>query len=302
MAVAGVRGEPTAGQIGFRLGPRLNAAGRLADAAAGVELLTTTDQARADVLAQQLDDANTERQAIEKRILDEALAQAESLRDRRALVLASEGWHAGVIGIVASRVVERYFRPTFVIALEGGGGGKGSGRSVEGFHLQQALTHCAEHLARFGGHKHAAGLTLKPGALESFRTAFEAQAVAVLGDQPMEGRCRIDALVAPQDIDHRLVEALDRLAPFGSGNPEPVLAALNLRAQPRVLTAKNGGTDHLKLTLAGAQHLDIIGFGLGDRAPLTSAPLDAAFQVGLDEYQGTPRLSLKLKDVRAATT
>ncbi|HEY3446909.1 MAG TPA: single-stranded-DNA-specific exonuclease RecJ [Myxococcales bacterium] len=299
LAVAGLAGEPTAGQVAFRLAPRLNAAGRLADAAAGVELLTTADPDRAQVLAKQLDAANTERQAIEKRILAEALMQAEAFPSSRSLVLAAEGWHPGVIGIVAARVVERFHRPTFVIALDGDTG-KGSGRSVEGFHLHQALLRCAEHLSRFGGHKHAAGLSLKPGALQAFRAALEAQAREVFGDAPMEGRCRIDAVVSPEEIDFKLVEALERLAPFGAGNPEPVLASLGLRAEPRVLASKNGGPGHLKLTLAKARHLDIIGFGLADRAPQGGAELDAAFQVGIDEYQGIPRLSLKLKDVRAA--
>ncbi|MBI5542519.1 MAG: single-stranded-DNA-specific exonuclease RecJ [Deltaproteobacteria bacterium] len=297
-AVAGLTGTPTAGQVAFRLAPRINAAGRLADAKAGVELLTTTDAARAESLAKALDAANTERQAIEKRILEEALIQAETFRDARSLVLSAQGWHPGVIGIVAARVVERFHRPTFVVALHGEEG-KGSGRSVEGFHLHQALTRCAEHLIRYGGHKHAAGLSLKARALPAFREALETEARASLGDGPMEGRCRIDALVGPNEIDQRLIEALERLAPFGAGNPEPVLASLGLSAQPRVLTSKSGGAGHLKLTLAAARHLDVIGFHLADKAALLGAGLfDAAFQVGLDEYQGVPRISLKLKDVR----
>lgn len=299
MSVAGLAGEPTAGQVAFRLAPRLNAAGRLADAKAGVQMLTTADPAKALALAKQLDAANTERQAIEKKILEEALMQAEAFPASRSLVLAAEGWHPGVIGIVAARVVERFHRPTFVIALDGDAG-KGSGRSVEGFHLHQALQRCAEHLSRFGGHKHAAGLSLKPGALTAFRAALEAQAREVFGEAPMEGRCRVDAVVAPEEIDFKLVEALEKLAPFGAGNPEPVLAALGVRAEPRVLASKNGGPGHLKLTLAKARHLDVIGFGLAERAPQDASEIDAAFQVGIDEYQGIPRLSLRLKDVRAS--
>jgi single-stranded-DNA-specific exonuclease len=300
MGVAGIFGALTAGQVAFRLAPRVNAAGRLADAKAGVELLTTHDRARAEALAKKLDEANTERQAIEKKIVEEALMQAEAFTDSRSLVLAAEGWHTGVIGIVAARVVERFHRPTVVIGLDHDSG-KGSGRSIEGFHIHQALTRCAEHLTRFGGHKYAAGLSLKASEVPAFRAAFEREARAALGEGPLEGRCRIDAIVAPREIDARLFEALERLAPFGCGNPEPVLAAMSLAAQPRILTAKNGGAGHLKLTLSGAPHLDVIGFNLAERADLAAkGALDAAFQLALDEYQGIPRLTLKLKDLRAS--
>lgn len=300
-AVSGVYGSSlTAGQVAFRLAPRLNAAGRLANAAAGVELLTTCDPIRAESLARALDVANVERQAIEKRILDEALKQAEAFPDARSLVLAAESWHAGVVGIVASRMVERFHRPAFIIAVDGVTA-KGSGRSIEGFHIHQALVRCAEHLTRFGGHRHAAGISLPASAVPAFRDAFEAEARAALGDAPLEGRCRIDAVVSLREINASLAEALASLAPFGAGNAEPVLATFGLRAQPRIVPAKNGGAGHLKLSVAGAAQLDVIGFGLAERASLASSgTLDAAFHVGIDEYQGQPRVALKLRDVRAS--
>lgn len=301
--VAGIAPDApiTAGQIGFKLGPRINAAGRLDDASLGVELLCATDDARAFQLADMLDRANSERQAIERQITEEAMAQAEQLGglEARGLVLASEGWHPGVVGIVASRLVERFHRPTFVIAMNDGSG-KGSGRSIESFHLFEALQSCAEHLTRFGGHKHAAGLSIEADALPSFREAFERVARQRLTDADLVPKCRIDAVVETAELNERLAESLERLAPFGSGNPEPVLASLGLRATPRVLPARNGGPGHLKLAFEGARQLDSIGFGMEESAPLAAAPLDAAFHFGIDEWNGVRRLKLRLKQLRSA--
>ncbi|MGI5861557.1 MAG: single-stranded-DNA-specific exonuclease RecJ [Myxococcales bacterium] len=291
----------TAGQVAFRLAPKINAAGRLADASAGVELLTTTDQARATALATELEAANSERQAIEKRIVDEAIAQAEKLGGEKArgLVLAGEGWHPGVIGIVASRVVERFHRPAFVIGIDGDEG-RGSGRSIEGFHLFRALEACAPLLVRYGGHSHAAGLTIAADRIEEFRQRFDALARERIAEADLVARCRIDAVLATQEIDLPLAESLARLAPFGAGNPEPVLAALKLRAHPRLLPAKNGGDGHLKLSIEGARHLDVIGFGFGPQAALASGPIDMAFHLGVDEWNGTRRTSLRLKSLTQA--
>jgi single-stranded-DNA-specific exonuclease len=310
-AAAGLEptGPVSAGQVGFRLAPRLNAAGRLADANAGVELLTTSDERHATALARSLDEANRERQAVEKRILSEALAQAaDALGPRgeaRALVLAAEGWHRGVIGIVASRVVERFHRPTFVIGLSDGEG-RGSGRSIEGFHLYEALVRCAEHLTRFGGHRHAAGLSLARASLPAFRKAFEAHAAASLTEEQLTPRCRVDAMIGPGDLAPgsalALVEGLSRLSPFGAGNPEPVLGWLGLKAAPRVLASRNGGEGHLKLAVEGASHLDVIGFGFADRTPPQGVALDLAFHVVNDSYGGVGRVSLRLKALRPSPT
>jgi single-stranded-DNA-specific exonuclease len=295
--VAGIaEGTPvTAGQVGFRLGPRINAAGRLDDAGRGVRLLLTADAAEAEALAAELDRENQARQEIERRILVEAIddAGARVRAGARGLVLARDGWHAGVVGIVASRVAERFHRPAVLVAMAGEEG-KGSGRSVEGFHLYDALAACAPHLARFGGHRHAAGVTVERARLEAFREAFEGHARERLAEDDLVPRCRIDGWVAEGDVTERAAEDLARLGPFGAGHPEPVFALRGAAARARTVGAEGA---HLKLALG---RLDAIGFGMGDRLAACAGSLDAAFTIGFDEWDGARRLQLKLRDVRPA--
>ncbi|MDY7229383.1 single-stranded-DNA-specific exonuclease RecJ [Hyalangium rubrum] len=300
--VAGMEPEApvTAGQVGFRLGPRINAAGRLHDASLGLQLLTSESTEEARRLAGVLDSANSERQGIESTILTEALKQAETRKDSRGFVLYSEGWHPGVIGIVASRVVERFHRPTVMVGVTDGVG-KGSARSIEGFHLFDALNGCSDLFVRFGGHKYAAGLTIEADRLPAFREAFERIATERLTPEDLVPRCKVDAVVTPRDLDERAVEALQKLGPFGQGNPEPVLVLRRQMARPRVLTPKTGyGSAHLKLALVDAPEVDAIGFGMGDRLSLVEGPVDLAFQVGMDTFRGQRRVSLRLKDLRIA--
>jgi single-stranded-DNA-specific exonuclease len=290
----------TAGQVGFRLGPRINAAGRLHDASLGLQLLCSESLDAARSLARVLDRANSERQGLESSILTEALAQAQERAEQaRGFVLYSEGWHPGVIGIVASRVVERFHRPTVIVGVKDGVG-KGSARSIEGFHLYDALSGCADLLARFGGHKHAAGLTVEEKHLPALRESFERIARQRLTPEDLIPRCKVDAVVRVNELDERAVEALQRLGPFGQGNPEPVLVLRHQVARPRVLAPKTGGAGHLKLALVDAPAMDAIGFGMADRLSLTEGPVDLAFQAGFDTFHGQRRLSLKLKDLRAA--
>jgi single-stranded-DNA-specific exonuclease len=296
----GASSPVSAGQVGFRLGPRINAAGRLDDASVGLRLLTTDDAAEARRLAEQLDDANTERQGIEQGILGGALEQAEARRSARGLVLYSEDWHPGVIGIVASRIVERYHRPTVLVAVKGGEG-RGSARSIEGFHLVDALGRCAEHLTKYGGHRHAAGLSISAARLPAFRDAFEALAAEVLREEDLAPRCRVDALLSHAEVDESAAEAIEALAPFGNGNPEPVFATRRLVARPRVLASKRpGAPGHLKLAIEGGRGLDAIGFGMADRVALTEGPIDLAFQLSLDEWNGVRRVQLRVKDIQAS--
>ena len=295
--VAGVaEGAVTAGQIGFRLGPRINAAGRLDDAGRGVRLLSTLDEAEASALADELDRENQARQEIERRMLAEAVEDAAAAVKRGAvgLVLARQGWHAGVVGIVAARVAERFHRPAVLVGFDGAEG-KGSGRSIEGFHLYDALAACSGHLLRFGGHRHAAGVTIAVTAIEPFRAAFEAHAAAALSPEDLVPRCRVDGWVEERDLTPRAAEDLGRLGPFGAGHPEPVFA---LRSRPAKARTVGAGAAHLKLTFG--KGLDAIGFSMGDRAALCQAPVEAAFTLGFDDWDGTRRLQLKLKDLRPA--
>ncbi len=228
MRVAGV--DPAAcdeGAIGFRLAPRINAAGRLGRPEAALALLLTDEPAEATRLAEQLEDLNRERQAVEERILRAATAEIESWpeerRRRRGYVVAGADWHEGVIGIVASRLVERFGRPVVLIAGTADGDWKGSGRAGSSFDLHGALAACSEHLERFGGHRAAAGLTIRPERVDAFAAAFAAHADAELTEDDLRPRVTIDAIVPGSDLGLPLCEELARLAPFGLGNPAVML-------------------------------------------------------------------------------
>ena len=228
-SVAQIGAELSCGDVGFKLGPRVNAAGRLADASVGVRLLLSGDPAEARALAEELDRANAERQELQARIADEAVVKAQELGERRALVVSSEGWHVGVAGIVASRLVDRFHRPALVLCEEDGVA-KGSGRSIEGFHLYEALARCSEHLTRFGGHRHAAGVTLPTSAVARLAESLEQIARERLEPEQLTPRLRIDAVLRPEEIDLRLAAQLRQLAPFGAGNPETSSCASGRRS------------------------------------------------------------------------
>ncbi|HKC59720.1 MAG TPA: single-stranded-DNA-specific exonuclease RecJ [Myxococcales bacterium] len=314
-SVARIAGEVTCGDVGFKLGPRLNAAGRLSDASVGVRLLLSEDPAEARELAEQLDRANAERQDLQARIADEAVRKAQEMGDRRALVVSSPGWHLGVVGIVASRLVDRFHRPALVLCEDEGGTAKGSGRSIEGFHLYDALASCAVHLTRFGGHRHAAGVTLPTSAVHRLAEALETVARERLAPEQLEPRLRIDSTVRLEEIDRALAEQLRRLAPFGAGNPEPVFACDDLEAlEVRTLPdRRSGGPGHLKLRLAApvpggwsprvsdaptGAPIDAIAFGMGGIPIARGARLRAAFQIGVDSYFGEERVQLRVKGVQ----
>ena len=290
----------TSGLVGFRLGPRINAAGRLDDASVGLQLLRAPGLDEARPLARALDASNQERQLLEQKILASALEQAETRGPERGLVLWGEDWHPGVVGIVAARVVDRLHRPVVVVGVQEGVG-KGSARSIERFHLVEALGRCAEHLTRYGGHRAAAGVTLEARLLPAFREAFARVASEVLTAEDLERRCQVDAVVDPEELTEGAVQGLAALGPFGQGNPEPVLIARGLAARARVLAAKRGGAGHLKLVLPDAPRLDTIGFGMAERAGETRGRVDLAFQATVDEFRGQRRVALRLKDLRAAS-
>lgn len=285
------------GDVGFRLAPRLNAAGRLDDAKRGVELLLTSDEEEAAVIAAELDAANRERQEIEKEILAEALSMAQSpeMAGRTSIVMASDSWHPGVIGIVASRVVEAFHRPVILIALQDGIG-KGSGRSIPSLHLYDAIAACAEHLLKFGGHRQAAGLTVVEETLAAFIDRFDAFVAGQLTEEDLTPVLLIDAELAPEEITPGLVELTASLRPFGMGNPEPLFMLRGARVlQSRVLKEA-----HLKLRLeAGGRMFDAIGFGMAAKA-IDSGVVDVAFVPELNVWNGRESLQLRLKDIRSS--
>jgi len=274
----------------------VNAAGRLDDASRGVRLLLEAAEPAAAALAEELDRENRARQEIERAILEQATSMAEERvrSGARGLVLGREGWHPGVIGIVASRIVERFHRPTVLVGVAEGVG-KGSGRSIEGFHLYDALAHCAPHLSRFGGHRHAAGVTLDATSLPRFRDAFETYARQRLVDDDLVPRCRIEGRFEPGQLSERVADAVTRLGPFGAGHPEPLFA---VRGRPQRARAVGAGGSHLRLAFAPG--VSAIGFSLGHRLDLCSGEVEAAVTLGFDDWEGSRRLELKIRDLRAA--
>lgn len=298
---SGLEGKSlTAGRVGFILGPRLNAVGRLGHALRGVELLTTDDEHTANTLAREFEELNRERQLLDRRTLDEARRQLDvmDLDARRGLVLWGEGWHPGVIGIVASRVVEETGRPAVLVAVEDGAG-KGSGRSISRFDLHAALTTCDTRglFQRFGGHKAAAGVTLDASKLPAFAEAFDAVAHERLQPEDLVPELRVDLELPLDEITESLEAMLKHLEPHGLGNAAPVLAARNvwLAGPPRLV-----GADGLRLRLRTARgELEALGWGMADRAPTLdpARPVDVAFRIERDEYRGVSRLQLKLADV-----
>jgi single-stranded-DNA-specific exonuclease len=293
--------EPTQldeGDLAFRLAPRINAAGRLYRADVGVELFLTEDEGRARTVAAELSRANGERRDAERRV--DAAAEAarrelsDELREAPALVLAGEGWHPGVIGIVASRLAERHHRPAIVISLDGEGGGRGSGRSIPGFDLLAGLEACAEHLAGFGGHRAAAGLEMEAGKLDAFREAFAAHAAAVLGPEDLRRTERIDAMVGGADLGLELAEELGRLAPFGMGNPGVRL--LVPAATVRDVRPMGQEGRHARFNLhSGAHRARGVAFGRSRLGVGEDAPVDAAVRLELNHWNGSvePRVVLR---------
>jgi len=288
-----------AAALGFRLAPRINAAGRLRRADAGLELLLTEDDRRAAEIAAELDAVNVERRAIEQRIVWEAESQVAELGARPAYVLAADEWHPGVIGIVASRIVERHHRPAILIALEGELG-TGSGRSIPGFDLLAGLHACAEHLERYGGHRAAAGLTARREAIEAFRKSFEQHAQAVLTPDLLEPVERVDAIVSGSELGLPLAEELAQLEPCGIGNPGSRLLVPGARLRD-VRPMGDGRHARFSVSSAGAR-ARAVAFGCEGRLGFDATePVDATFRLERNVWNGVVDARLVLRQARRCT-
>jgi single-stranded-DNA-specific exonuclease len=278
--------------IGFRIGPRLNAAGRLADAMAALELLLTDDAVRAKELAKLLNDHNAERQRIEEHMTQEALAMARQSETDYVLVLANSDWHAGVIGIVASRITQQFYRPAVIIGKDG----RGSCRSISGFSIVEALAKCAPVLEKFGGHEMAAGLSIEPNKIDELRRLLNEHAATVLKQEDLQPRLRIDAVVRLDELDANFFEQLERFEPCGQNNPEPAFAALGVQLRGARVVGKN----HLKFFVTdGETSAEAIWWKMAE-CELPGGPMDVAFNAGLHEYHAEQTVQLKIRDVRAA--
>jgi single-stranded-DNA-specific exonuclease len=298
--MAAAKCEPTRldeSDLGFRLAPRINAAGRLYRADAGVELLLTEDEGRAEEIATELSRANSERRATEREV--DTAAEAclrelpEQLQVAHGLVLAGQDWHPGVVGIVASRLVERHRRPVVVISLDGEGGGRGSGRSIPGFDLLAALQACSEQLESFGGHRAAAGLSLRAENVEAFRDAFAAHANSVLAPEDLRRTERIDAMVGGVGLGLDLAEELGQLAPFGIGNPGVRLMVPSARVSD-VRTMGEG--KHARFSLHSGSHRALgVAFGRSSLGVGDEDPVDAAVRLEVNHWNGSvePRVVLR---------
>jgi single-stranded-DNA-specific exonuclease len=294
-------GPPSAWQVGFVLAPRINAVGRMDAAVRGVELLLCDQAEEAGRIADTLEEVNSSRQLADRNLLAEALALIEATYDPsrdHAIVLAGKDWHPGVIGIVASRVVERFHRPTVIIALDGEGRGRGSARSVSGFHLLEALTACAAHLDAYGGHRYAAGLAIRQDRVDDFRAAFLGYARERLDARSLLPTLTIDLELPLEAIDAPFYLALGRFGPYGPGNPEPVVAlsGVSARGYPRIV-----GEDHLKMLVArNGRTLDTIGFNMGSlmqEMDLNRGPLTIACRLRENAYLGRSTIQARLIDV-----
>jgi single-stranded-DNA-specific exonuclease len=301
-AASGVDGQRIGcGTVGFTLAPRINAVGRLADAHDGVRLLTTRSRQEADQIAANLELWNRKRQRIEQSILEEVerkIAQEVDLAKDPCIVLSSPRWHLGVIGIVASRVVERYGRPAILIALDGEGLGRGSARSIPGFHLQQGLQACAERLLKFGGHKQAAGLTIRKNEIPAFREKLSGVVLTTFHQKEFRSNLTVDAVVELEDLTFPLLWELERLRPHGIGNPEPTFAVREAMVfSPRVV-----GNNHLKFKVRkhGARTFDAIGFRMGNLAGRVGngQRVNLAFMPEVQEWRGEQRSQLRIKDLQ----
>ena len=301
-AAAGITlDEISSEKIGFQLGPRLNAAGRLDEGLTALHLLLCEDNQEASRMARALNEANEERRAIEKEIYDQAVEELDACfsAERRGIVLARRGWHAGVIGIVAARIETRYHRPVVMINIDEDGIGRGSGRGGPGFDLVGAFNACQHWLELYGGHRSAAGLTIREENIEGFRKDFEAEALRQLGSEDIIPELTIHAVASFSQIDGNLLRQLESLEPHGHENPAPVFCSTGVELVPqsvRILKDK-----HLKLMLRQDQRVfGAIGFQMAERYYLEDMPplMDIAYTPQFNTFRNETSIQLVLRDIR----
>ncbi len=300
MQVSEVRGKVSAGQVAFRIGPRINAVGRLEEASLGVQLLLSQNTEESLQLAEQLNQANEARKALESEIFEQAVEQIEknTLHQKyRSLVVFDPNWHHGVVGIVASRLVERYHLPSIVMS-EVEGKVKGSARSIRGLNLVETLRQCDSHLSSYGGHAYAAGLSLAPKYLEHFIQNFDQAVRKQLSEEDYTPSIYLDAQSSLDQIEAQLVNDLAKLEPFGLGNPTPVFCAQDLHVQQSRIVGEN----HLKLALSAPhsqnKRVDAIGFRMADKNPPLNSQIDLAFTPEWNEWQDQKSIQLRLLDLK----
>ncbi len=289
-------GQVSAEKISYQIAPRINAAGRVSRADIALDLLTTTDTVRAEELATELDSINSERRFLEAEITNEALDMIDPESSDKAIVLFSENWHPGVIGIVASKISGRFTKPTVMIALDKDIG-RGSARGgVANFDLLGALSSCDKFLEKYGGHKAAAGLTIFRENIEPFKKEFIDMLNTSIDPDDLIPQIEIDAVISLDEVNMRLVSEIERLSPFGISNREPLLGALDANVtETRVV-----GSKHLQLRLRHkGKPLKAIAFGMGSMHPIKGHGFDVAFSPYLDVWQGRKNLGLKIKELKS---
>jgi single-stranded-DNA-specific exonuclease len=303
--VAGVRlAEVTAEDVAYYLAPRINAGGRMGDGLVGLKLLLTESPAEAAQLAGKLNEANDARRAVEQELLSEVMAELEQTfhSDRRSIVLGRHGWHPGVLGIVASRVQTAFYRPVVMIAFDEHGKGRGSARGIAGFDTVKALDACRSHLEHFGGHRAAAGLTIREDNLAAFRESFEEEALRQFPAEVPKRELVIDALVSLGEMDTRLISFIQRLQPFGNGNRPPVFCTFGVMPVANSYREINGG--HVRFTVREGQRIfPAIGFRMADvnARVACSGTVDIAFTPRFATWRGETMIELHLQDMRPAT-
>jgi single-stranded-DNA-specific exonuclease len=289
----------TAYDLGFRLGPRINAAGRMDAARAVVELFDTRDSDEAQRLASHLDARNEERKTVQQQIIDLAVAELKDAQDSFVAVIAGEGWHRGVIGIAASKIAERLNRPCVVLSVDGEVA-HGSGRSIEAYHLLNGLTACSDLFEKFGGHSHAAGITIRPERIAEFRRRLNEHAALCLAPEDLEPSVNVDFELSPESVTFPLAKELEALEPFGAGNPRPVFMTKGLRCLSEPMIIKDR---HLKLRLAGPQNrpLEAVWWNCIEtpgQTPELKGSIELAYMLETNVWNGDYRLQLNVVDLK----